>query len=224
MSAYGQFCPMAKAMEVLDERWTLLIVRELLLGSSHFNDLRRGVPRMSPALLSKRLKSLARAGVVHRDDVDGRTSYSLTPCGLELAGVVNALGAWGSRWIGELGDGDLDPHLLFWDMRRTVPIEDWPRARTVVEFRLTGVPVKTSHWWMVVAEGHADVCDFDPGFEVTATVQTSLRTLTEIWRGDASWSRSILDGGVTVTGAPDARRSVPTWLGQGLSAAIPRPA
>ena len=110
MSGYGQFCPVAKAMELLDERWTLLVVRELLLGSRHFNDLRRGVPKMSPALLSKRLKSLARAGVVERAEIDGRTTYSLTDCGKELATVVDALGAWGVRWIGELGEEDLDPH------------------------------------------------------------------------------------------------------------------
>jgi len=117
MSGYGQFCPVAKAMELLDERWTMLVVRELLLGSRHFNDLRRGVPKMSPALLSKRLKSLTRAGVVEREEIDGRTTYSLTECGKELADVVEALGAWGVRWIGELGEEDLDPHLLMWDMR-----------------------------------------------------------------------------------------------------------
>lgn len=127
MSTYGQFCPVAKAMELLDERWTLLVVRELLLGSTHFNDLRRGVPKMSPALLSKRLKSLTRAGVLERTEIDGRATYSLTPCGQELAGVVTALGAWGVRWIGELGEEDLDPHLLMWDMRRTIPIDAWPR-------------------------------------------------------------------------------------------------
>ena len=109
MSGYGQFCPVAKAMELLDERWTMLVVRELLLGSRHFNDLRRGVPKMSPALLSKRLKSLTRAGVVERAEIDGRTTYSLTQCGQELAEVVDALGAWGVRWIGELGEDDLDP-------------------------------------------------------------------------------------------------------------------
>ena len=130
MSGYGQFCPVAKAMELLDERWTLLVVRELLLGSRHFNDLRRGVPKMSPALLSKRLKSLTRAGVVERAEIDGRTTYSLTECGKELAEVVDALGAWGVRWIGELGEEDLDPHLLMWDMRRTIPIAEWPRSRT----------------------------------------------------------------------------------------------
>jgi len=224
MSTYGQFCPVAKAMELLDERWTLLVVRELLQGSAHFNDLRRGVPKMSPALLSKRLKSLTRARVVDRTEVNGRTTYSLTECGAELAGVVDALGAWGVRWIGELGDDDLDPHLLMWDMQRHIPIDSWPRARTTVAFQLSGVAPKASRWWLVVAEGNVDVCDFDPGYDVTATVQTSLRTLVQIWRGDVSWSRALLDRSATVSGSAEARRAVPTWLGQSRMAAIPRPA
>jgi len=224
MSTYGQFCPVAKAMELLDERWTLLVVRELLSGSSHFNDLRRGVPKMSPALLSKRLKSLTRAGIVERAEIDGRTSYSLTPSGQELAGVVTALGEWGVRWIGELGDDDLDPHLLMWDMQRTIPIDAWPRARTVVAFQLSGVAPKASRWWLVVAEGAADICDTDPGYDVTATVETSLRTLIQIWRGDVSWSRAMLDGSTTVSGAADARRAIPAWIGQATLAAVARPA
>jgi DNA-binding HxlR family transcriptional regulator len=224
MSTYGQFCPIAKAMELLDERWTLLVVSELLRGSVHFNDLRRGLPKMSPALLSKRLKSLSRAGVVERTEIDGRTSYSLTPCGQELAGVVDALGEWGIRWIGELGDDDLDPHLLMWDIRRTISVDAWPRARTVLAFRLAGVARKAAQWWLMVSEGVADVCDFDPGYEVAATVETSLLTLTQIWRGDLSWSRAMLNGNVTMHGAADVRRAVPGWLGQSLAAAVPRPA
>ncbi len=149
MSGYGQFCPVAKAMELLDERWTMLVVRELLLGSAHFNELRRGVPKMSPALLSKRLKTLTRAGVIERAEVDGRTAYSLTPCGKELTDVVESLGAWGVRWIGELGDEDLDPHLLMWDIRRTIPIEAWPRTRTTIAFHLTGCRRRRhgGGWW-----------------------------------------------------------------------------
>ncbi len=224
MSTYGQFCPVAKAMELLDERWTLLVVRELLRGSAHFNDLRRGVPKMSPALLSKRLKSLTRAGVVERSENEGRTSYSLTECGQELAGVVDALGTWGVRWIGELGEADLDPHLLMWDLRRTIPIADWPRSRTTIAFVLDGVAPKVSRWWLVVIDGQADVCDFDPGHEVAGTVQTSLRTLTEIWRGDVGWARAVLDGSVALSGPADVRRAIPKWLGQSTAAAIPRPA
>ncbi|MGW4095266.1 MULTISPECIES: winged helix-turn-helix transcriptional regulator [unclassified Mycobacterium] len=224
MSTYGQFCPVAKAMELLDERWTLLVVRELLRGSAHFNDLRRGVPKMSPALLSKRLKSLTRAGVIERSEIDGRTNYSLTPCGQELAGVVDALGSWGVRWIGELGEQDLDPHLLMWDMRRTIPIGDWPRSRTTIAFVLDGVAPKSSRWWLTVSDGQADVCDFDPGYEVAGTVQTHLRTLIEIWRGDAGWARAVLDGSVALSGSADVRRAIPKWLGQSTAAAIPRPA
>lgn len=224
MSTYGQFCPVAKAMELLDERWTLLVVRELLRGSAHFNDLRRGVPKMSPALLSKRLKSLTRAGVIERSEMDGRTSYSLTPCGQELAGVVDALGSWGVRWIGELGEEDLDPHLLMWDMRRTIPIADWPRSRTTITFVLDGVAPKASRWWLTVSDGQADVCDFDPGYEVAGAVQTDLRTLVEIWRGDVGWARAVLDGSVALSGSADVRRAIPKWLGQSTAAAIPRPA
>lgn len=224
MSTYGQFCPVAKAMELLDERWTLLVVRELLQGSAHFNDLRRGVPKMSPALLSKRLKTLTRAGLVERTEIDGRTTYALTECGRELSGVVDALGAWGVRWIGNIGDDDLDPHLLMWDMQRNLPIDSWPRARTTVAFQLAGVAPKAGRWWLVVSEGHADMCDFDPGYDVAATVSTSLRTLTEIWRGDVSWSRALLDGSAAVAGNTDARKALPHWIGQSKIAAIPRPA
>jgi DNA-binding HxlR family transcriptional regulator len=223
-SKYGQFCPVAKAMELLDERWTLLIVRELLAGTARFNDLRRGVPKMSPALLSKRLKSLSRAGVIERTDIDGRTSYALTACGRELAPVVEALGEWGLRWIPEIGDDELDPHLLMWDIHRAIPIDAWPRARTVVAFRMTGVAAKSSRWWLMVSEGAADVCDFDPGYEVAATVETSLRTLIELWRGDISWSRATLNGAVTIEGGADARRAVPGWIGQSRMAAVARPA
>ena len=222
MAAYGQFCPVAKAMEILDERWTLLVVRELLAGSTRFNELRRGNPRMSPALLSKRLTSLERAGLVRREMVGAHASYSLTPSGEDLREVVMALGVWGTRWIGELGDKDLDPHLLMWDMKRRVPVEEWPRTRTVVGVRFDDVPAWVSAWWLVATEGEVDVCDFDPGFEKVATVRTSLRTLTEVWRGDRSWNQAIRAGALVVDGPAEVRRALPRWVGQGDFAAVPR--
>ncbi|WP_067434775.1 winged helix-turn-helix transcriptional regulator [Nocardioides jensenii] len=224
MTAYGQFCPVAKAMEILDERWTLLVVRELLAGSTHFNELRRGNPRMSPALLTKRLRTLERVGVVRRTgDPSGRTSYRLTECGEELRPIVESLGAWGVRWIGELGTEDLDPHLLLWDIRRTVPVDEWPRSRTVLAFAFDDVPQKVAHWWLVVAGSEPDVCDYDPGFEVTATIRTGLRTMTEIWRGDRSWVDALRAGEVEVVGPDTVRRDLPRWLGQMPLAAVPRP-
>ncbi|WP_207838467.1 winged helix-turn-helix transcriptional regulator [Williamsia soli] len=223
MPGYGQFCPVAKAMEVLDERWTLLVVRELLAGSCHFNELRRGVPKMSPALLSKRLRTLERAGVIDRLVDGGRTRYELTASGRELSTVVEALNAWGVRWIGGLGDADLDPHLLMWDMRRNVDVERWPRTRTVVTFQLSGVQSAVSRWWLVVSDGDADICDYDPGFDVTATVTSSLRELTAIWRGDVSWAGALRGGDVQIIAGREIRTSVPEWLGQGRMAQIPRP-
>ncbi|AZG46754.1 winged helix-turn-helix transcriptional regulator [Gordonia insulae] len=224
MTSYGQFCPVAKAMELLDERWTILVVRELLLGSRHFNELRRGVPKMSPALLTKRLRGLERAGVIRRAEVGGRSVYTLTEKGEELTEVVTALSAWGTRWIGELGDADLDPHLLMWDMHRTIPIDRWPRRRTLVEFTFRDVIGKAGSWWLVVSDGDAEVCDFHPGYDVDATVVTDLRTLTEVWRGDVSWRTALADNRITVLASSEVRRDVPDWIGQSNAAAIPRPA
>ena len=224
MPTYGQFCPIAKAMEVLDERWTLLVVRELLLGSRQFNELRRGNPKMSPALLSKRLRSLERAGVIRRTVEGGRSAYELTPSGEELRPVVEALGAWGVRWVGELGQQDLDPHLLMWDVRRTVPVGTWPRRRTVLAFEFHDVAARVGRWWLCVSGEEADICDYDPGFEVDATISTSLRTMTEIWRGDRPWAQALKAGLVTVDGPHAVRRDVPAWLGQSTLAAVPRPA
>lgn len=224
MTSYGQFCPVAKAMEVLDERWTLLVVRELLAGSTHFNELRRGNPRMSPALLSKRLQTLVRAGVVTRSgDETGRSSYRLTRSGEELRPIVEALGAWGVRWISELGVQDLDPHLLMWDIRRTVPVEVWPRGRTVLAFCFDDVSARAARWWLCVNGDEVDVCDYDPGFDVAVTLSGPLRTLVEIWRGDRQWSEALRAGEINLDGPSAARQGVPVWLGQMRLATVPRP-
>jgi DNA-binding HxlR family transcriptional regulator len=222
-SQYGQFCPVAKAMELLDERWTLLVVRELMLGSRHFNALRRGVPRMSPALLSKRLQTLARAGVVERWADGNRVSYRLTDAGRELEPIVEALGRWGIRWIPELGDEDLDPHLLLWDMHRNVDLEAVPDGRTVIAFELSGVPASARTWWLVIGDSGVDVCDEDPGHPVCVTVRAPLRTLTLIWRGDLSWAAAQRSGELVLLGEPQACRALPRWLTLSTLAGTPRP-
>jgi DNA-binding HxlR family transcriptional regulator len=223
-SSYHQFCPVAKAMELLDERWTLLVVRELLSGSEHFNELRRGLPRMSPTLLSRRLQQLVRAGVVDRRTVDGDVRYLLTPAGHELRPVVEALGAWGVRWVGELGDEDLDPKLLLWDMHRHIDEGAVPEGRTVVRFRFPDVPSDARDWWLVIDRHEADVCDVDPGYDVAVTVTSSLRSMVEIWRGDRTWSAALRAGAVEVRGPEALRRAVPAWFTLSAFAAVPRPA
>ena len=219
-TSYRQFCPVAKAMELLDERWTLLIVRELILGSEHFNELRRGVPRMSPTLLSKRLNQLVRAGVVDRQP-DGR--YVMTAAGHELRPVVEALGLWGTRWIGELGDADLDPKLLMWDMHRNIVADAVPPGRTVVGFRFPDAPTGSRDWWLVITADETDVCDVDPGHEVAVTVTGPLRVLTQIWRGDRSWTDALRRGDLELTGPSALCRALPSWFRLSTFARVPRP-
>ena len=223
-SSYHQFCPVAKAMELLDERWTLLVVRELVSGSEHFNELRRGLPRMSPTLLSRRLHQLARAGVVDRQVEANDVRYVLTPAGRELRPVVEALGAWGVRWIGELGDEDLDPKLLLWDMHRNIDQDAVPDGRTVIRFRFPDAPSETRDWWLVITRDEADVCDADPGYNVTVTVTARVRSMVEVWRGDLSWSEALRAGGVEVLGPEALRRGVPRWFRLSTFASVPRPA
>jgi len=223
MSGYGQFCPVAKAMELLDERWTILVIRELMLGSRHFSALQRGLPRMSPTLLSARLRTLARAGVVERHADGNRISYSLTPAGQELRPIVEALGQWGVRWIPELGDEDLDPHLLLWDIHRNVDRSAVPPGRTVLQFVFRDVPGPAHRWWLVINGDEVDVCDADPGYPVTAAIDTGLRTLTDIWLGNLSWAAATRTGDLAVQGSPSAQRAVPRWLTLSSFAAVPRP-
>jgi DNA-binding HxlR family transcriptional regulator len=223
MAVYGQFCPVSKAMELLDERWTMLVVRELLLGSRHFNELRRGVPRMSPALLSTRLRTLARAGIVQRQEAGGRVSYSLTQAGEELRPIVMALGEWGARWVPSLGDADLDPHLLMWDVHRNVDLGAVPAGRTVLGFTFTDVAGKARNWWLLIDPEGVDVCDFDPGHPVTASVRTDLRTLTEVWRGDVEWDAAVRSGRLTLDGPSPVRRALSSWLKLSGFAGVTRP-
>ena len=221
MTMYGQFCPVAKAMELLDERWTLLVVRELMMGSRHFNELRRGVPRMSPALLSKRLRTLQQAGVIERRDHAGRAVYSLTAAGADLRPVVEALGQWGARWIPEVGDEDLDPHLLMWDIHRNLDLEAIPDGRTVLHFQFPGIPRPSAWWWLVIDDDGVDVCDVDPGHPVTVTVTTPLRTMIDLWRGELSWAEATRRG-LRLHGPEWARRALRRWLRLSIFAAVPR--
>lgn len=222
MTVYGQFCPVAKAMELLDERWTLLVIRELLMGSRHFNDLRRGVPRMSPALLSKRLRTLMQAGVVERREHGGRVAYVLTDAGAELRPVVEALGCWGARWVPELGDEDLDPHLLLWDMHRNLDLDAMPDGRTVLHFRFPDVSRPSAFWWLVVDGDGVDICDVDPGHDVTVTVASPLRTLVDLWRGEINWAGAGRNG-MHLEGPAWACRALPRWLRLSTFAGVLRP-
>ena len=216
-SSYGQFCPVAMAAEVLGARWTLLLLRELVVGSTRFNELRRGLPRMSPALLSKRLKELEVAKVVRRVPVKGESGtfeYQLTEAGRELKPVIEAIGCWGQRWVDlEASLQNLDPELLMWDMRRNIDPRPMPRKRSVIQIIFSGLPVGRRNWWIVVEPGkEVDLCSVDPGFEVDLYVSTDLRTMTEVWMGYTSIARARDQGKLFVTGSEELERASGSWL------------
>jgi DNA-binding HxlR family transcriptional regulator len=204
------------AAEILCTRWTMVLVRELVAGTTRFNDLRRGVPRMSPTLLSQRLKELEEAGIVTRRPVPGEhgvNAYHLTEAGADLAPVVEAMGRWGQRWVeSDLSLRNLDPTLLMWDMRRNLDPAPLPDRRTVIRFRYPELPRGKRDWWLVVEpEGEVDLCWTDPGFEVDLWIETDLRTMTAIWMGlidpDVAADRLWVDG------PPALTRRMQAWLG-----------
>ena len=222
MAGYGQFCPIAKAAEIIAERWTPLLLRELICGSRRFNDLRRGVPLMSSSLLSQRLKSLREAGIVeHRPSSAGRGfEYHLTDAGRELEPLIMLMGEWGARWVrSQLHREDLDVTLLMWDMHRTVRPDCFPARRVVVGFEFSDVPQGKRHWWLVSEGDAADLCMTDPGFEVDLFLLADLRTLTAIWTGDLTVSSAIASGALEAHGPAELRRCLEAWLG--LSAFAP---
>ncbi|GAA4084440.1 DNA-binding HxlR family transcriptional regulator [Nonomuraea soli] len=215
MKGYGQFCPIAKAAELLDQRWTLLILRELMCGSQQFNEIRRGVPKMSPTLLSRRLRDLVRYGIAVKTP-DGR--YLLTPAGKELQPLVELLGTWGTRWMPDLGDPDLDPHLLMWDIRRSVDLTALPTGRTVVQVVFGDLPGAGREWWLVLTRDGADTCDFDPGYEVAARLEVPLPIMTAVWRGDVSWAEARRRDQLRVSGSFE-----PRWFLLSKFAPVERP-
>ena len=213
-NTYGQFCTVARGAEVLCERWTPLVVRELLCGSKRFNDLHRGVPRMSTSLLTQRLRRLEEFGVVRRDAVGKVWEYSLTEAGEGLRPIVMALGHWGARWIGSrLRDDELDAGLLMWDMRRFACIQEFPSSPVVIHFQFRDARAGERAWWLVVEDGVADLCRDDPGRELTLVVDASVRALTEVWAGERTPAQALQSREIRVDGAKREAKDLWRWLG-----------
>ncbi len=213
---YKQFCPLAMAAELLCTRWTMVLLRELVAGTTRFNDLRRGVPKMSPTLLAQRLKELEAAGIVERRALKsgkGIFEYRLTESGKDLRAVVEAMGFWGQKWVeARQSLKNLDPSLLMWDMRRNLDPSPLPNRRTVIQFLYPELPQTKRYWWLVVEpHGEVDLCWSDPGFDVDLYVSTDLRTMTSIWMGVTTVSKE--EGSFTFTGDREIAATMQTWLG-----------
>jgi DNA-binding HxlR family transcriptional regulator len=211
---YHQFCPIAKAAEIVAERWTPLVIHELLAGSTRFNDIRRGVPLMSQTLLSTRLKELERAGIVERGgDAKQAREWHLTEAGKALGPVIQQLGEWGLLYAQlPLEEGDLDVTVLMWNMRRRVDPSVFPGRRTTVQFEFADVPKDRRQWWLVNERGAVDLCALDPGFPVDLYVTTDIRTMINIWFGRLAWDAGVRSGRVEVIGPRELDQRLRSWF------------
>jgi DNA-binding HxlR family transcriptional regulator len=223
MTAYGQFCPVALGAEIFAERWTPLILRELLLGPRCFSDLHRGVPRISKNLLTQRLESLRSSGIIEQVETDRerRHHYRLTVAGKALGPVIDALGAWGYNWAcKDLEDENLDPNFLMWSLRRMVRIDALPEERVVVAFRFRGHMDR--YYWLVLQRPSVDLCIHDPGYEVTLDVEGTVSAFAHVCLGHVGLLQAMRNGDVEVRGAPRYRNALPSWLGVTRFAALAR--
>jgi DNA-binding HxlR family transcriptional regulator len=212
---YGQFCPIAKATELLGERWMLLILRELFLGSHRYSELQRGLSRISPSLLTKRLKELEQAGIVVRKSGQGRRGhdYYLTPAGKELKPLIENLAVWGMRWArGQLRDEELDVEFLMWDIQRRLLIDKLPDGETIFCF-IFGDIERYNNWWLIVRDGNVDLCTKNPGLDVHLYIRSSLRTMVEIWEGDLALQTALNDERVRAQGNKHLAKTMPAWFG-----------
>lgn len=224
---YGQFCPVAKASEVIAERWTPLVLREMLMGSSRFNDIHRGVPLMSTSLLSRRLKELQWAGLVERRDLleGGGHGYFLTDAGEDLRPIIIALGEWGVRFVrSNFEHQDLDPSLLLWDIRRNIAAERLPRDRVVVQFEFPDRRDAERNWWLLKEAGAelVDLCRDDPGYGVDLVVSADLRDLTKVWLGELDIDVALRSGALQLNGSAALRLSFRDWFSLSMFAYTPR--
>jgi DNA-binding HxlR family transcriptional regulator len=213
MNKYGQYCPTARAVEILGDRWTLLIVRDLLFGAQHFNELERGLPGIPKALLTERLRRLQQVGVVVRQSEPGsrKTRYLLTPAGWELYPVMESLTRWGAKWaFGEPEPSELNPVLLLWWMRDLTKKEELPKQRVVVEFNFT--QARPKRFWLVLDPSDVSVCVKHPGFDIDVLVQADLAALYEILFGRITFARAIDEERLVIDSTPALIRQFPKWF------------
>lgn len=215
MSEYGQFCPIAKATEIIGEKWMLLILRELMLGTHRYSDFQRALSRISPSLLTKRLKQLENAGIIVRKAQNNRKGheYYLTPVGKELTPVVEHLATWGMRWArGQLNEDELDVEFLMWDIQRRLKLDKLADGDTIFCFIFDDL-TKYKSWWLIVQDGAVDLCTEDPGLDVDLYVMTTLRNLIEVWDGDVDIKTAQRKQLIKTQGNSQLAKTMPEWLG-----------
>jgi len=220
---YGQICPVSKAAELLGERWTLLIIRELVLGTTRFNDFQRALSQISPTLLSKRLNQLEEAGLLVRKTIPNqhRIEYHPTAASKELKPIILGLGEWGMRWArGQMNDDELDVEMLMYDLQRRIDVDQLPGGRTVIKFLFRALP-KFGHWWIVIeSDGTRVLCVHNPRLPVDIELITDLRTMSHVWAGDMDMRMAKEAGQLELKGNPILIRTITSWLRSGTFAHI----
>jgi len=215
MTSYGQFCPISKATEIIGEKWTLLILRELLLGTSRFSDFQRSMSRISPTVLNKRLKMLEEKGIVLKKRLSGQKGfeYRLTAMGMELEPIIEHLATWGQRWArGQMSDDELDVELLMWDIHRRINLDSLPDAETVLSFNFDDLE-KYKKWWMIMSRDDVDLCTENPGKDVDLYISSDLRTMVEVWQGDKDLRASLREEHIVAVGSKGLIRTMEDWFG-----------
>jgi len=221
---YKQFCPVAKASELLGDKWTFLIVREALMGAKRFNEFERGLGRISPSMLTTRLNELVINGLMIRKKIPGQKGheYFLTQAGKDLNPLIRQLGDWGMRWArGQMENSDLDVELLMLYLQRSVKTDKLSGDETIVQFNFTDLK-KLGKWWLVIHHGHVDICIQDPGREVDVWFVTDLRTMIEVWMGDLTYKKAIREKRLKLIGPPALTGNVTNWMANSVYAGIPR--
>ncbi|MDH5395545.1 MAG: winged helix-turn-helix transcriptional regulator [Gammaproteobacteria bacterium] len=220
---YGQFCPIAKATEILGEKWTILIIRELIMGSSRFNDLQRGLSLISPTLLSKRLESLAEQGLILKKKIPGQKGfeYFATESCKELLPIIIGMGEWGMRWArSNLTEKDYDVELLMLYLKRSIVPEKLVGTETVIRFKFTDIK-EYPDWWLVVINNDLDLCVKDPGKDVDVYFTSTVKTLADIWMGDCSYKKAQNQGLLKIVGNKQLTNNITSWLANSIFADLP---
>ena len=211
---YGQFCPVAKATEILGEKWTLLVVRELLMGGTRFSELQRGLSLISPTILSKRLDSLEQHGLVLKKKIPNQKGYEYFPtksCS-ELLPIIKTLGDWGMRWArSNLTEKDFDVELLMLYLKRSINPENLIGNETVIRFKFTDIK-DYPNWWMVVQGNEIDLCVKDPGKEIDVYFTTTVKTMAEVWMGDSTYKKAIANDGLKLVGQKALTKDISAWM------------
>ena len=220
---YGQFCPIAKATEIIGEKWTLLIIRELLMGGSRFNELQRGLALISPTILSRRLDSLSEHGLVLKKKIPGQRGFEYFPTEScqELLAIIRSLGDWGMRWArSNLTEKDYDVELLMLYLKRSIVPDKLIGRETAIRFRFIDIETYPD-WWLVVTGEEIDICVKDPGKDIDVYFTSSVKTMADIWMGDNTYKKAIRDGSLKIVGNKVLTHNISAWMSNSIFADLP---